>query len=94
MNLWVEIVENFLHVVDGDCPIREPGGEHVRMLGVDVDAHDPAVGRAKILGERRVLQGEDAHVAGDALVLRATFKVVGRCRYHTSEMNEYHLTCS
>ena len=39
------------------------------MLRVDVNAHDPAVGRAKILGERRVLEGEDAHVAGDALVL-------------------------
>ena len=67
--MWLDIVENFLHVVDGDGSIREPGGEHVRMLGVDVDAHDPTVGRAKILGERRVLQGEDAHVAGHALVL-------------------------
>ena len=69
MSSWLDIVENFLHVVDGDGSIREPGGEHVRMLGVDVDAHDPAVGRAKILGERGVLQREDAHVAGHALVL-------------------------
>ena len=59
----------FLHVVHGDGSIGEAGGQHVRMLRVDVNAHDPAVGRAKILGERRVLEGEDAHVAGDALVL-------------------------
>ena len=42
---------------------------------MDVDAHDSAVGRTEILGERRVLEGEDAHVAGDPFVLGRVVKV-------------------
>ncbi len=58
-----------LQVVDGDGPVGHPRRQHVRVPRVDVNAHDAAVSAAEELGVRGVLQGEDAHEAGTALVV-------------------------
>lgn len=58
-----------LEVENGHRAVRQSDREHVRVLGVDVHAHDPAMSPAEVLRIRRVLQGVDAHHALFAAVL-------------------------
>ncbi len=67
----------YLHVVYGDSSVCHPGDDHVRVLRVDVDAHDAAVRDAQVLGVGRVLQGEDADVAVRRVRRLLLVKVVG-----------------
>lgn len=49
----------FLYIVDTHTTIIETYSNHVWMLGVDIQTHYSTVSLVDVLGEGRVLQGEE-----------------------------------